>query len=126
MSFEESKQCLLEATNHGMTQVVTDILDRYPNIDAIDEVKRTSLIIASSKGDVDTVAVLLARNASIDNRDNNGDTALSSFIMLGASLTTLLVLAPLFCLSVLSRDMIDLAVIVPVMALTVLAASTRS
>ena len=77
MSFEESKQCLLEATNHGMTQVVTDILDRYPNaIDAIDEVKRTSLIIASSKGDVDTVAVLLARNASIDNKDNNGYTAL--------------------------------------------------
>merc|ERR1719495_491183 len=67
MSFEESKQCLLEATNHGLTQVVTDILDKYPNaIDAIDEVKRTSLIIASSKGDVDTVTVLLARNASID------------------------------------------------------------
>ena len=63
MSFEESKQCLLEATNHGMTQVVTDILDRYPNaIDAIDEVKRTSLIIASSKGDVDTVAILKCKH----------------------------------------------------------------
>ena len=40
------------------------------------------------------------------------------FIMLGTSLTTLLVLAPLFCLSVLSCDMKDLAVIDPVMAMT--------
>ena len=67
---------LVNASYHGHTDVVRELLARSANIEAKCGTGVTSLIVAAGNGRVDVVRELLARGANVNAEDDLGQTSL--------------------------------------------------
>jgi hypothetical protein len=81
INYWNRRPVLTMVAGSGMHKLVSRMVGKVAEIDAIDNVGHTSLMAAASQGHVETVEVLLDSGANKDFVNENGDSALSVTVL---------------------------------------------
>ncbi|MDD5403798.1 MAG: ankyrin repeat domain-containing protein [Sulfuricella sp.] len=71
----EPEQAMLKAAKYGGTGTILDLLEKCDSLEVTDDVGKTPIILAAENGQIPTISVLLHKGASINHRNDEGNSA---------------------------------------------------